>query len=239
MNPIPTLMPLSSDVIVALDVPGRSEAHALLKKFGEERPFIKVGMELFYAEGPDFVRELKTAGYRIFLDLKLHDIPHTVEQAMKRLTGLGVDMTNVHAGGGISMMKAAREGFGDGCLIAVTQLTSTSEAMMHEDLLIPGAMSDVVLHYASNAKAAGLNGVVCSPHESPIIHESLGASFLTVTPGIRFSGDAKNDQQRVTTPSDAGKLGSSFIVVGRSITAAEDPRAAYLRARSEFLEELK
>ncbi|MDD7593730.1 MAG: orotidine-5'-phosphate decarboxylase [Peptoniphilaceae bacterium] len=223
-------------VILALDVKTGEEAFSLLAPFEAHKPFVKVGMELFYAEGPDIVRRLQDAGYPVFLDLKLHDIPHTVEQAMRRLSTLGVAMTNVHASGGKAMMQAAREGFGDGTLIAVTQLTSTSEEVMQKELLIERPLPDVVDAYAALAQEAGLDGVVCSPLESPRVHEKLGDSFLTVTPGIRFADGPTHDQKRVTTPAKARELQSSMIVIGRAVTAADDPVSAYERAVREFEE---
>lgn len=228
-------------VILALDVRTGEEAFALLAPFEAQtseaqKPFVKVGMELFYAEGPDIVRRLKDAGHPVFLDLKLHDIPHTVERAMRRLATLGVDMTNVHAAGGREMMRAARDGFGDGTLIAVTQLTSTTEEMMQKELLIERPLNDVVDAYAALAQEAGLDGVVCSPLESPRVHEKRGKAFLTVTPGIRFADGPTHDQKRVTSPAKARELGSSMIVIGRAVTAATDPQAAYRRAVNEFEE---
>jgi len=201
---------------------------------------VKIGMELFYAEGPDIVRQLKERGHQVFLDLKLHDIPNTVGKAMHVLSGLDVDMCNVHAAGTKRMMEAALEGLTrpDGSrplLIAVTQLTSTSQEQLSEELLISRPMEEVVASYASLAKEAGMDGVVCSPLESPAVHERLGGDFLTITPGVRLAGDAAGDQQRVTTPAKAKELGSDYIVVGRSITAAEDPAAAYERCRQEFI----
>lgn len=233
---------MERDVIVALDFPGAAECFKFLDLFKEEerKPFVKVGMELFYAEGPDIVREIKKRGHRIFLDLKLHDIPNTVRGGMRSLRDLGVDMTNVHAAGTVEMMKAALEGLtrDDGSrpmLIAVTQLTSTDQARMEKDLLIERDMEEVVLHYAENAKEAGLDGVVCSPLEAGRIHEKLGEDFCTVTPGIRFSGGDKGDQARVTTPERAREIGSDFIVVGRPITKADNPVEAYREAVQGFL----
>ncbi len=226
------------DVIVALDFPGKGETFAFLDNFKDEntKPFVKIGMELFYKEGPEIVREIKARGHKIFLDLKLHDIPNTVERAMANLASLGVDMTNVHASGTVEMMKAAKRGLGgsDTILIAVTQLTSTSEEIMKEDLLIEKSLAETVLHYGENAKKAGLDGVVCSPHEAEIIHQKCGEKFLTVTPGIRFEGAAKDDQVRITTPEKAKELGCDFIVVGRPITKADDPVEAYKRCMREF-----
>lgn len=233
---------MGKDVIVALDFPGAKECFAFLQKFeGQERkPFVKIGMELFYAEGPEIVREIKRRGHQIFLDLKLHDIPNTVKGGMRSLRDLGVDMTNVHASGTVEMMKAAVEGLTreDGSrplLIAVTQLTSTSQERMEQDLWIEKPIEEVVLHYAENAKAAGLDGVVCSPLEAGRIHAELGEGFCTVTPGIRFAGGEVGDQARVTTPAKAKEIGSDYIVVGRPITKAEDPVAAYLQAVADFV----
>ncbi len=228
------------DVIVALDFENKNKALAFLDLFEDEKPFVKIGMELFYSEGPDVVREIKARGHKIFLDLKLHDIPNTVKSAMSVLKGLDVDMTNLHAGGGGEMMKAAIEGLTreDGTrplLIAVTQLTSTSEQLMHNDLLIEKPLKEVVMHYAKTAKESGLDGVVCSPLEAGEVHAACGGEFLTVTPGVRFADGERGDQVRVTTPARARKLGSDFIVMGRPITRAEDPVKAYRRAVSEFL----
>lgn len=214
---------------------------AFLDNFKGRKPFVKIGMELFYAEGPDIVREIKARGHKIFLDLKLHDIPNTVKKSMAVLSRLDVDMTNLHAGGTIAMMEAAIEGFTrpDGTrplLIAVTQLTSTSEERMKNDLLINESMDKVVMHYAHNAKLAGLDGVVCSPLESGKVHEVCGSGFLTVTPGVRFADGDKGDQVRVMTPEQAKKIGSDYIVVGRPITAAADPVAAYERCINEFVD---
>jgi len=232
---------MGKDVIVALDFAGAREAFAFLDKLGERRPFVKIGMELFYAEGPGIVRELKERGYRVFLDLKLHDIPTTVKKAMAVLSGLGADLVNLHAAGTGRMMEAALEGLTrpDGTrpkLIAVTQLTSTDQETMERDLLIREPIADVVMHYAKTAKAAGLDGVVCSPLEAPVVHAGCGASFLTVTPGVRFADGAAGDQKRVTTPARAKELGSDYIVVGRPITAAKDPAAAYDRCVREFVD---
>ncbi len=233
---------MGRDVIVACDFAGRQQALSFLDMFPEgEKPFVKIGMELYYAEGPDIVRELKGRGHKIFLDLKLHDIPNTVKKAMAVLSRLDVDMVNLHAAGAIPMMEAALEGLTrpDGTrplLLAVTQLTSTDQATMERDLLIGGRpIEEVILHYAENAKKAGLDGVVCSPLEAGSIHERCGASFLTVTPGVRFAGGEVGDQKRVTTPERARELGSDYIVVGRPITAAEDPVAAYRRCVREFI----
>lgn len=230
------------DVIIACDFGSAAEALAFLDKFSEceRKPFVKIGMELFYGAGPEIVREIKRRGHRIFLDLKLHDIPNTVRKTMKVLSGLDVDMTNVHAAGTIEMMKAALEGLTrpDGTrplLIAVTQLTSTSEERLHKDLLIGAGMAETIAHYASNAREAGLDGVVCSPLEASLVKEACGKDFLAVTPGIRFADAAADDQVRITTPSRAREIGSDFIVVGRPITAAPDPVAAYERCVEEFL----
>ena len=233
---------MNRDVIVALDFPAREETLAFLDLFTEEKPFVKIGMELFYGAGPKIVREIKRRGHKIFLDLKLHDIPNTVKKAMSVLSGLDVDLTNLHAGGTVAMMQAAVEGLTrpDGTrplLIAVTQLTSTSQEAMERDLWIQKPIDEVVMHYAENAKKAGLDGVVCSPLEAGKVHSRCGASFLTVTPGVRFADGEKGDQVRVTTPAEARELGSDLIVVGRPITAAADPVAAYRRAKAEFLGE--
>ena len=232
---------MGKDVIVACDFSNREETMAFLDNFKGRKPFVKIGMELFYAEGPDIVREIKARGHKIFLDLKLHDIPNTVKKSMAVLSRLDVDMTNLHAGGTIAMMEAAIEGLTrpDGTrplLIAVTQLTSTSEERMKKDLLINESMDKVVMHYAHNAKLAGLDGVVCSPLESGKVHEVCGSGFLTVTPGVRFADGDKGDQVRVMTPEQAKKIGSDYIVVGRPITAAADPVAAYERCINEFVD---
>ena len=228
---------MSSDVIVACDFAGRKPTLEFLDKFPDgEKPFVKVGMELFYAEGPAIVREIKARGHRVFLDLKLHDIPNTVRKAMAVLSGLGVDICNVHAAGTVEMMRAAREGLGgDALLLAVTQLTSTSEERMQRELLIDADMPTTIAHYARNAKEAGLDGVVCSPLEAGLVKENCGKDFLTVTPGIRFADSAADDQVRITTPARARELGSDFIVVGRPITAAPDPVAAWRKCKIEFL----
>lgn len=232
---------MAKDVIIALDFPSAEETLAFLDKFaGEERkPFVKVGMELFYAAGADIVKEIKRRGHKIFLDLKLHDIPNTVGRSMAVLSALDVDMCNLHAGGGVAMMKAALEGLtrADGSrplLIAVTQLTSMSEEVMHRELWIDRPMDETVMHYAANAASAGLDGVVCSPLEAGKVHEVCGEGFLTVTPGIRFDDASKGDQVRVTTPARARELGSDYIVVGRPVTAAEDPVRAYRRCIADF-----
>lgn len=232
---------MGKDVIIALDFPSAQEVFAFLDKFdGEQRkPFVKIGMELFYAEGAAVVREVKRRGHKVFLDLKLHDIPNTVKRSMAVLSALDADMCNLHAGGGIAMMKAALEGLtrADGTrplLIAVTQLTSTGEEVMHRELWIDRPLDQTVMHYASNAASAGLDGVVCSPLEADKVHSVCGKDFLTVTPGIRFDDASKGDQVRVTTPAKARELGSDYIVVGRPVTAAADPVAAYRRCVSEF-----
>lgn len=229
------------DVIIALDFPSAEAVYAFLDKFENEarKPYVKVGMELFYAEGPQIVREIKARGHKIFLDLKLHDIPNTVKKAMAALSALDVDIINLHAAGTAAMMTAALEGLTrpDGTrplLIAVTQLTSTDQERMERELLIHAPLEEVVLSYAANAAAAGLDGVVCSPLEAGAIHRRCGASFLTVTPGVRFAGGDAGDQKRVTTPAKARELGSDYIVVGRPITQAEDPVAAYRRCVKEF-----
>lgn len=231
---------MNRDVIIACDFSSAAETYAFLDKFQDEKPFVKIGMELFYAEGPAIVREIKRRGHRIFLDLKLHDIPNTVKKSMSVLSRLDVDMCNLHAAGTIEMMKAALEGLTrpDGTrplLIAVTQLTSTSEERMRNDLLIDHNINDVVVHYAKNAKEAGLDGVVCSPLEAGIVKEACGAEFMTVTPGIRFADGEVGDQVRITTPARAREIGTDYIVVGRPITAAADPVAAYRRCMSEFV----
>ena len=231
---------MGKDVIIACDFSSKEQTLDFLKKFGDKKPYVKLGMELFYAEGPAIIREIKSMGHKIFLDLKLHDIPNTVKKAMNVLSGLDVDMCNVHAGGTKAMMEAALEGLvrPDGTrplLIAVTQLTSTTQERMENDLLIKAPMEDVVGHYARNARDAGLDGVVCSPLESGSVHDICGSKFLTVTPGVRFADDDKGDQARVTTPARAKELGSDYIVVGRSITGAADPVGAYERCISEFV----
>lgn len=230
------------DVIIACDFSSAEEVLAFLDKFSgcERKPFVKIGMELFYGAGPSIVREIKKRGHKIFLDLKLHDIPNTVKKTMKVLSGLDVDMTNVHAAGTIEMMKAALEGLQrpDGTrplLIAVTQLTSTSEERMQKELLINAGIAETIGHYAANAKEAGLDGVVCSPLEASIVKEACGKEFIAVTPGIRFADAAADDQVRITTPARAREIGSDFIVVGRPITASEDPVAAYNRCVKEFI----
>ena len=230
---------MGKDVIIACDFASKEQTLAFLDRFTGRKPFVKIGMELFYAEGPAIVRELKARGHKIFLDLKLHDIPNTVKKAMAVLSSLDVDICNLHAGGTVAMMEAAMEGLTrpDGTrplLIAVTQLTSTDQAAMENDLLIREPIDKVVLHYALNAKKAGLDGVVCSPLEAGKVHETCGSDFLTVTPGVRFADGDKGDQKRVMTPAEAKKIGSDYIVVGRPITAAADPVAAYERCIKEF-----
>jgi len=232
---------MGKDVIIACDFESREKLMTFLDNFKEEKPFLKIGMELFYALGPDVVRELKARGHRIFLDLKLHDIPTTVKKAMAVLSGLDIDMVNVHAAGTRAMMEAAIEGLTrpDGSrplLIAVTQLTSTSQERMQQELLIGAALPDTVMHYAKNACQAGLDGVVCSPLEAGLVHEACGSAFATVTPGIRFADSGKDDQVRITTPAKAREIGSDYIVVGRPITQAEDPVAAYRRCMAEFVD---
>ncbi|MDD4377462.1 MAG: orotidine-5'-phosphate decarboxylase [Eubacteriales bacterium] len=231
---------MSRDVIIALDFPTGKDALNFLDKFTDKKPYVKVGMELFYSEGPEIVRQIKNRGHKIFLDLKLHDIPNTVEKSMSVLSKLDVDMTNLHAAGTVDMMKAALRGLTreDGSrplLIAVTQLTSTSEERMKSELLINENLETVVTKYAQNAKEAGLDGVVCSPLEASKIHSACGNEFLTITPGVRFSDAAKDDQVRITTPAGAKTLGSDYIVVGRPITKADDPVSAYERCIAEFI----
>ena len=231
---------MGKDVIIACDFAGAEQTFAFLDRFTGKKPFVKIGMELYYAEGPSIVRAIKERGHSIFLDLKLHDIPNTVKKAMSVLSRLNVDITNLHAAGTTAMMEAAAEGLTrpDGSrplLIAVTQLTSTDQESMERDLLIRETIDQVVMHYALTAKNAGLDGVVCSPLEAGKVHEICGEGFLTVTPGIRFSSGESGDQKRVTTPALARELGSDYIVVGRPITAAEDPVEAYERCLSDFL----
>lgn len=231
---------MGKDVIIACDFAGAGAVYSFLDRFEERRPYVKIGMELYYAEGPDIVRELKRRGHRIFLDLKLHDIPNTVKKAMAVLSRLNVDMCNLHASGTVPMMEAALEGLTrpDGTrplLLAVTQLTSTDQQHMEEDLWIEKPLPEVVLHYAENARRAGLDGVVCSPLEAGLVHERCGNGFLTVTPGVRFADGDAGDQRRVTTPARARDIGSDYIVVGRPITAAADPRSAYERCLEEFI----
>lgn len=232
---------MGKDVIIACDFSGKEQVMSFLDKFGEKRPFVKIGMELFYAEGPQIVKQLKSRGHKIFLDLKLHDIPNTVKKAMSVLSSLDVDICNLHAAGTSRMMEAAIEGLTrpDGSrplLIAVTQLTSTDQQSMEQDLLINRPIDEVVMHYALTAKNAGLDGVVCSPLEAERVHSVCGSDFLTVTPGVRFADSDKGDQRRVMTPADAKQIGSDYIVVGRPITAADDPVAAYDRCVAEFVD---
>ena len=231
---------MGKDVIIACDFNSKEEVLSFLDKFTGRKPYVKIGMELFYAAGPEIVREIKARGHKIFLDLKLHDIPNTVKKAMSVLSRLDVDMTNLHAAGTGRMMQAAIEGLTreDGTrpiLIAVTQLTSTDEETMKNDLLIDHPIKDVVMHYAEVAKNAGLDGVVCSPLEAEAVHTRCGKNFVTVTPGVRFADGDVGDQKRVMTPAEAKKIGSDYIVVGRPITAAEDPVAAYERCVAEFI----
>ncbi len=231
---------MGRDVIIACDFASREQTLDFLDRFTDEKPFVKIGMELYYAEGPAIVREIKARGHRIFLDLKLHDIPNTVKKAMNVLSKLDVDIINLHCAGTISMMKAALEGLTrpDGTrplLIGVTQLTSTDQESMEKDLWIHEPIDEVIMHYAENAKTAGLDGVVCSPLEAGKVHARCGENFLTVTPGVRFADGDAGDQKRVTTPEKAKELGSDYIVVGRPITAAEDPVAAYRRCVKEFI----
>ncbi len=232
---------MGKDVIVACDFASAQQTFDFLDKFTGRKPFVKIGMELFYAEGPQIVKEIKKRGHKIFLDLKLHDIPNTVKKSMAVLSNLDVDITNLHAGGTIRMMEAALEGLtrSDGTrplLIAVTQLTSTDQQSMENDLLIKEPIDKVVMHYAHNAKVAGLDGVVCSPLEAGKVHEICGKDFLTITPGVRFADGDMGDQKRVMTPAEAKKIGSDYIVVGRPITAAADPVAAYERCVKEFVD---
>ena len=231
---------MAKDVIIALDFENKEKTIAFLEQFTGRKPFVKIGMELYYAEGPAIVKEIKARGHKIFLDLKLHDIPNTVKKSMSVLRDLGADIVNLHAAGTISMMEAALEGLTrpDGTrplLIAVTQLTSTSQERMTADLLIDRPIDEVVLHYASNAKKAGLDGIVCSPLEAGKVHDTCGADFLTITPGVRFADGDVGDQVRVMTPAQAKEIGSDYIVVGRPITAADDPVAAYRRCVAEFV----
>lgn len=231
---------MGKDVIIACDFSSAQATFDFLDKFTEEKPFVKIGMELYYAEGPSIVKEIKKRGHKIFLDLKLHDIPNTVKKSMAVLSRLDVDMTNLHAAGTVDMMKAALEGLTreDGTrplLIAVTQLTSTSEERMQKELLINASINDTIVKYAQNAKDAGLDGVVCSPLEAGMVKDACGKAFMTVTPGVRFADGDVGDQVRVTTPAKAKEIGSDYIVVGRPITAAEDPVAAYRRCVKEFV----
>ena len=232
---------MGKDVIIACDFASAKDTFEFLDKFTEEKPFVKIGMELFYAEGPEIVREIKRRGHKIFLDLKLHDIPNTVKKSMAVLSKLDVDMTNLHAAGTIDMMKAALEGLTreDGTrpiLIAVTQLTSTSEERMQNELLINASINDTIVKYAQNAKEAGLDGVVCSPLEAGMVKDACSKDFITVTPGVRFADGEVGDQVRVTTPEKAKEIGSDYIVVGRPITQADDPIAAYRRCCAEFID---
>lgn len=232
---------MGRDVIVACDFSSAQKTYEFLDLFTDRKPFVKIGMELFYSEGPDIVREIKKRGHKIFLDLKLHDIPNTVKKSMAVLSRLDVDICNLHAGGTVAMMKAALEGLTreDGTrplLIAVTQLTSTDQQAMENDLLIKEPIDKVVMHYAQNAKKAGLDGVVCSPLESKKVHGICGDDFITVTPGVRFADGDIGDQKRVMTPAQAKEIGSDYIVVGRPITAADDPVKAYLRCVEEFVD---
>ena len=231
---------MGKDVIIACDFASEEQVFAFLDKFENEKPFVKIGMELYYAVGPSIVKKIKERGHKIFLDLKLHDIPNTVKKAMAVLSGLDVDMTNLHASGTKRMMEAAIEGLTkpDGTrpiLIAVTQLTSTDQESMENDLLIKEPIDKVVMHYAHNAMEAGLDGVVCSPLEAGKVHDTCGKNFVTVTPGVRFADGDVGDQKRVMTPAQAKEIGSDYIVVGRPITAAEDPVAAYRRCVAEFV----
>ena len=230
---------MAKDVIIACDFDSAEKTYKFLDLFENERPFVKIGMELFYAEGPQIAKEIKKRGHKIFLDLKLHDIPNTVKKAMAVLSKLDVDMVNVHAAGTANMMKAAVEGLtrADGTrplIVAVTQLTSTDEESLKEELLIDKPMEEVVMYYADNARKAGLDGVVCSPLEAAAVHAKCGENFITVTPGVRFEEGDRGDQKRVTTPAEARRIGSDYIVMGRPITAAADPVAAYIRAKKEF-----
>ena len=232
---------MGKDVIIACDFDSKERVLSFLDLFTDKKPFVKIGMELYYAAGPEIVKEIKRRGHKIFLDLKLHDIPNTVKKAMAVLSGLDVDMCNLHASGTVRMMEAALEGLTreDGTrpiLIAVTQLTSTDQESMENDLLIKEPIDKVVMHYAACAKKAGLDGVVCSPLEAGKVHDTCGSDFLTVTPGVRFADGDIGDQKRVMTPAEAKKIGSDYIVVGRPITAAEDPVAAYERCIAEFVD---
>lgn len=232
---------MGKDVIIACDFSSAEKVFEFLDKFTERKPFVKIGMELFYAEGPDIVKEIKKRGHKIFLDLKLHDIPNTVKKSMSVLSNLDVDLCNLHAAGTKRMMEAAIEGLTreDGTrplLIAVTQLTSTDQESMENDLLIKESIDKVVMHYAHNAKEAGLDGVVCSPLEAGKVHDVCGKDFITVTPGVRFADGDIGDQKRVMTPSEAKKIGSDYIVVGRPITASDDPVKAYMRCVEEFVD---
>lgn len=231
---------MKNNVIIACDFENKEKTFEFLKKMEGTNPYLKIGMELFYGEGPSIVKEIKEMGFKVFLDLKLHDIPNTVKKAMRNCAKLGVDMVNLHAAGGINMMKAAKEGLIEGStgevplLIAVTQLTSIDDEILKNELLINETLNNTIVKYAYNAKEAGLNGVVCSPLESRMIHETCGDRFLTVTPGIRLASNSKDDQKRVTTPIDAHQLGSNFIVVGRSITGSDNPLETYNQILKEF-----
>ena len=232
---------MGKDVIIACDFASAEQTLAFLDKFTDVKPFVKIGMELFYAAGPQIVKDIKSRGHKIFLDLKLHDIPNTVKKAMAVLSNLDVDVCNLHAGGTVRMMEGALKGLTrpDGTrplLIAVTQLTSTDQQAMEDDLLIKEPIDKVVMHYALNAKKAGLDGVVCSPLEAGKVHDTCGKEFLTITPGVRFADGDKGDQKRVMTPADAKAIGSDYIVVGRPITAADDPVAAYMRCVKDFVD---
>lgn len=235
---------MAKDVIIACDFPSKEATLEFLDKFGEERPFVKIGMELFYGAGPEIVRELRRRGHKIFLDLKLHDIPNTVKKAMRVLAAHDINMVNVHAAGTKEMMAAAVQGLAEGTpegqerplLLAVTQLTSTSPQALKEQLLIDTPMAETIAHYAVNAMEAGLDGVVCSPLEPAVVKEKCGDGFMTITPGIRYPDAAGDDQSRVTTPARAREIGSDYIVVGRPITAAADPVAAYRRVCKDFLQ---
>lgn len=232
---------MGKDVIIACDFENAEKTLAFLDQFGSQKPYVKIGMELYYAEGPSIVKTLKSRGHQVFLDLKLHDIPNTVKKAMAVLSTLKIDMCNLHAAGTKEMMKAALEGLtrADGTrplLIAVTQLTSTTQERMETDILIEKPIEEVVSRYAAGAKEAGLDGVVCSPLEAGAVHNACGTDFLTVTPGVRFADDEKGDQARITTPAKAKEIGSDYIVVGRSITGAQDPKAAYERCLQEFID---
>ena len=231
---------MGKDVIIACDFSSKEQVLGFLDRFTETKPFVKIGMELFYAEGPSIVREIKARGHKIFLDLKLHDIPNTVKKAMSVLRNLNVDMCNVHAAGTIDMMRAAVEGLTreDGTrplLIAVTQLTSTSEERMRGELLIDATINDTIVKYALNTRQAGLDGVVCSPLEAAMVKQACGEAFMTVTPGVRFADGEAGDQVRITTPARAREIGSDYIVVGRPVTQAADPVAAYERCLKEFV----
>jgi orotidine-5'-phosphate decarboxylase len=231
---------MTKDIIIALDFENAKITFDFLNQFTVRKPFVKIGMELFYSEGNAVVQKLKSQGFKIFLDLKLHDIPNTVKKAMASLAKLDIDMVNVHAGGGIEMMKAAKAGLtrpngNRPLLIAVTQLTSTSEQMMQNELLIGQSINETIVHYAENTLAAGLDGVVCSPLETKIIKQNCGKNFLTITPGIRLENNGKDDQMRITTPAEAARLGSDFIVIGRPITQAENPVEVYEKCLKDFI----